>query len=103
MTLLAPLGLLLGLGALPPLAALVLGERRAGRVRFALGLGAPGPGRRLAAATAVCLAGALVAIAAARPVTKDTQARYVRTDAEAIFAIDISRSMLASASPAAPT
>ena len=34
---------------------------------------------------------------------REPQARYARTDAEAIFALDISRSMLAAASPAGPT
>jgi hypothetical protein len=102
MTLLAPAGLLLALAALPALAALWRSERRAGRVRLVLGLCAPGSFGRVAPATALCLAAGLLAVAASRPVVRETQARYVRTDAEAIFALDISRSMLAAASPAGP-
>ena len=102
MTLLAPFGLLLVLGLVPVLAAFIQGERRAGRARSRLGLRPPGPLQRVAAAVALCLTAALVALAASRPVVRDSQARYVRTDAEAIFALDISRSMLA-ASPAGPT
>lgn len=103
MTLLAPFGLLLVLGLVPGLAAFIQGQRRAARARSRLGLRPPEPFRRVAATVALCLAGALVALAASRPVVRDTQARYVRTDAEAIFALDISRSMLAAASPAGPT
>ena len=103
MTLLAPFGLLLVLGLVPVLAAFIQGERRAGRARSRLGLRPPGPLQRVAAAVALCLTAALVALAASRPVLRDSQARYVRTDAEAIFALDISRSMLAAASPAGPT
>ena len=103
MTLLAPFGLLLVLGLVPVLAAFVQGERRAGRARSRLGLRPPGPLQRVAATVALCLTAALVALAASRPVVRDSQARYVRTDAEAIFALDISRSMLAAASPAGPT
>ena len=103
MTLLAPFGLLLVLGLVPVLAAFIQGERRAGRARSRLGLRPPGPLQRVAATVALCLTAALVALAASRPVVRDSQARYVRTDAEAIFALDISRSMLAAASPAGPT
>jgi hypothetical protein len=102
-TLLAPFGLLLVLGLVPVLAAFIQGERRAGRARSRLGLRPPGPLPRVAATVALCLIAALVALAASRPVVRDSQARYVRTDAEAIFAVDISRSMLAAASPAGPT
>ena len=103
MTLLAPFGLLLVLGLVPVLAAFIQGERRAGRARSRLGLRPPGPLQRVAATVALCLTAALVALAASRPVVRDSQARYVRTDAEAIFALDISRSMLAAASPTGPT
>jgi hypothetical protein len=77
---------------------LLAGERRSGRVRSLLGLRRPGRGWTVAAIVAVCLAGGLLALAAARPVVSDTHARYLRTDAEAFFAIDTSRSMLAAPS-----
>lgn len=102
MTLLAPAGLLLAVGIVPVLIAFARGERRAGRTRSLLGLRPPGRLGRAAAAVALCLAAGLVALAASRPVVRDTQTRYVRTDAQAIFALDISRSMLAAASPTGP-
>ena len=86
---------------IPVLAMLLVGERRSGRVRTLLSLRAPGRGA-IATIAAVCLAGGLLALAAARPVVNETHARYLRTDAEAFFAIDISRSMLAAPSRTAP-
>jgi len=73
------------------------------RVRSMLGLQAPDRASTPAAVAAVCLAGALLALAASRPVVRDTHSRYLRTDAEAIFAIDVSRSMLAAGSPTGPS
>ncbi len=102
LSLLAPLGLLLAVGIVPVLVALVGGERRAGRVRALLGLPSPGRAWNAASAAAVCLAGVLLAVAASRPVVHESHSRYLRTDAEAIFAIDVSRSMLAAGSPTGP-
>jgi hypothetical protein len=102
-TLLAPAGLLLALGVVPALAALTLSERRASRTRARLGLRPPRPLWRAAAIAALGLAAVLLALAASRPVVRETQTRYVRTDAQAIFALDISRSMLAASSPAGPS
>lgn len=101
MTLLAPAGLLLLIGIVPVLAALVAGERRAGRARTLLRLRAPGRGWTIASVVAVCAAGALLSLAVSRPVVTASHARYLRTDAEAFFALDTSRSMLAAASPTA--
>jgi len=103
LTLLAPAGLLLALGAVPVLAALALGEHRSKRIRLLLGLRAPGRKGRLAAVVAICLLAGLLGAAAARPVVDETHARYLRTDAEAIVALDVARSMLASASPTTPS
>jgi hypothetical protein len=102
MQFLAPIGLLLALGVIPVLAALLGGERRAGRTRAMLGLRPPGRRWTLATIAAICLSGALLALAVARPVVNDTHARYLRTDAEAFFAIDTSRSMLAARSSTGP-
>ena len=102
MSLLSPVGLLLTLGIAPGLLALAVAERRAGRVRSLLGLRPPGRAWNAASAAAVCVAGLLLAIAASRPVVRETRSVYLRTDAEAIFAIDISRSMLAAPSRTAP-
>jgi hypothetical protein len=99
MDLLAPAGLLLALGILPVLAALLAGERRSARVRRLLRLRAPERGWTVVAIAAVCSAGALLALAASRPVVNESRGRYLRTDTEAFFAIDTSRSMMAAASP----
>lgn len=102
MTLLAPVGLLLLLGLVPVLAALVAGERRARGACALLRLRAPGRTWTIVAIAAVSAAVALLAVAVARPVVTRSHTRYLRTDAEAFFAIDISRSMLAAPSPTAP-
>jgi hypothetical protein len=97
--LLAPAGLLLAVGIVPVLAAFARGERRAGRARSLLGLRPPRRFRRRAAAVALCTAAGLLALAASRPVVRTAHTRFVRTDAQAMFVLDISRSMLAAASP----
>ena len=53
---------------IPVLAMLLVGERRSGRVRTLLSLRRPGRGWTIATIAAVCLAGGLLALAAARPV-----------------------------------
>lgn len=103
MTFLTPLGGLLALAALLPLAATLFGGRRAGAVRHTLGLAAParrsGFGR-LAAATAGI---ALLGLAAAQPaLTHESRAR-IRSDVQALFVLDTSRSMAASATATSPT
>ena len=55
------------------------------------------------AATAIVAFAALVGAAAAQPVAETQTDRRVRSDAEAWFVVDTSRSMLASASSTAPT
>jgi len=92
-----------GAAVLVPLGALWLLEHRKTRVRTALGL-APPPrrGSRLVAFALVVLA-ALVATASAQPVHLRREPVLVRVDAEAYVVIDITRSMLASASPRSDT
>jgi hypothetical protein len=96
---LTPLGGLAALAALVPLAALALAERREHRGRAALGLPAPPARRRLPLVLAVALVPVLLGIAAMQPVLRTTTAVRVRTDAQAYYVIDTSRSMLASRSP----
>src|SRR5437764_1183025 len=96
MTFLTGLGALAALAALLPLAAWTAGRRRAAAVRTSLGL--PPPVRRtgarpLAAAGAVALLG----IAAAQPALTREPRVHERTDVQALFVFDISRSMAASA------
>lgn len=100
---LTPLGALFALAAAVPLAALVLTERHAQRVRQALAV--TGPGRRalVPVALALALLPALVAVAAAQPVVVRQQLVAERGDAEAFFVFDTSRSMTARAAAGAPT
>jgi hypothetical protein len=94
--LLTPLGLLLALVVLLPLAAFLGVSRRATRVRAALGIPAPSESAtRFVPLAAVVSVGALLALAAAQPVIERTSDRKVRSDAEAYVVLDISRSMLA--------
>ena len=102
MTLLTPFGLLLALAAVVPVAAWLVGERRAARVRDTLGLDAPArsPWLRPTAAAAVTL---LLALACAQPVLTREDERRVRTDAAAMVLVDVSRSMQARAAPGSAT
>ena len=100
-TFLAPVAALAALAALVPLAAALFRERRARRLRAALRLRAPGLRGQLPAALAV-LTVALLSLAAARPVLHVPQTRFARTDAELLFVVDSTRSMLASAGPEEP-
>jgi len=103
LTFLTPRGALLALTAAVPLAALAVAARRERRARAVLGLAAPGRGRRAWPAVAVAAVAGLLGVAASQPVLRTTTAISVRTDAEALFVIDVSRSMLASRTPGANT
>jgi hypothetical protein len=100
---LTPRDSLVGLAGVVPLAALALGRRRAALVRRRLRLPHGGGGRELLAGAAIAALAALLGLAAAQPVLEHATERRVRTDAAALFVIDVSRSMEAKASPAAPT
>ena len=103
LTFLSPLGGLLVLAAALPLAGLVLATRRVAAARTLLGLDRPpggaahddrGARRRARAAR----------IAAAQPAIRAPETANVRTDAQAMFVIDTSRSMLlARSAPGEPT
>jgi hypothetical protein len=86
------------LGVVPAL-ALVAARRRARLVRGRLGLTEPAPRSLVPAFVAVCAAASLVGLAAAQPVIDRSKQRYVRSDAEALFVLDTSRSMLAQPGP----
>lgn len=100
---LTPLGALFALAAAIPLAAVFRMERRSRQVRTILGV--RGPGRRTLAlvAIAVGLLPTLVGLAAAQPVVVRRQLVRERSDAQAFFVFDTSRSMLASAGPGLPS
>jgi hypothetical protein len=100
---LTPAAGLVALVALVPLAAFLHVRRTGRRTRTRLGLAEPR--RRFyalpvaaLAATAGCLG-----LSAAQPVVSFDENRSVRTDAEAIFVLDTTRSMLASDSPDSPS
>jgi len=93
---LTPLGALLALLALVPLATYVLRQRRAGRIRGVLGLDGPSLVSRAPVVVAVAAVPGLLGLAAAQPVIESERVRQERTDAELWVVLDTSRSMLAS-------
>jgi hypothetical protein len=100
---LTPLAALVALSAVLPLALLLLTEQRSRRLRAMLRLPGRGILGRLEVPAAVCAISGLLGVAAAQPVLRTDRPRFTRRDAQAFVALDISRSMLASASSTAPT
>jgi hypothetical protein len=103
LTFLTPIGLLLAVGAVFPLAAHFLGELRAGRVRKVLHL--PAPPSRVYASTAIAIISipVLLGLALAQPVLRSEEMQHVRSDAQVFYVFDTSNSMRASADPRGPT
>jgi hypothetical protein len=95
MTFLTPLASLVVLLVVVPLAAYALLELRARRVSRVLQLTPPSLRSRPGIPAAIVAVAALLAFAAAQPVVAGTQKRTGRSDAEAFFLFDSSRSMLA--------
>ena len=100
--LLTPWGLLLWLALIPVVWAVVHVARRNARGRKLLGLASP---RRSDRATLAAVAAVpfLLGVAGGGPALRTHTGRTVRTDAQAMFVFDTSRSMAASASFASPT
>jgi hypothetical protein len=98
---LTPLGALAAFALLLPIGAVLLRERRDGRLRRALRL-AP-PTRRAVPALAGAALVACLAAAAAQPAIRSSRGAHVRKDAQIYFVFDISGSMAASSRPGAPT
>ena len=101
MTFLTPTAALVALAAALPAAAWVVGRRRAGTVRRALGLAPPSPARGWRAPAVAC-ALALLGLAAAQPALTHAANVRERSDVQALFVLDTSRSMAASAAPRSP-
>ena len=103
LSLLTPAAGVIALLGIVPLVAFFLARRRARRTRIRLDLAEPR--RRALAVAVVALVGAavLVGAAATQPVVSLDEQRRVRTDAEALFVLDTTRSMLASATPGGPS
>ncbi len=88
---------LVALAGLVPLALVVAVERRNERARAVLRLAGPSPGSPWTLRVAVVAIAATLGLAAAQPVLSSTTPRLARLDAEALVAVDTSRSMDASA------
>lgn len=88
---------LVALAVVVPLAALVLATQKSERVAAALGL-RPAREATVFAAVLIVTFAALVGAAAAQPVRETQTDRRMRSDAQAWFVIDTSRSMLAAPS-----
>jgi hypothetical protein len=90
-------------GVVLPLAALLVAERRARRARALLGLARPSLWTRGGPAAALALLAALVGLAATQPEVRTVREQRVRTDAQAVYVLDTSRSMLAASRPGGET
>jgi hypothetical protein len=102
-TFLTPAAAVLAAAAVAPLVAVLAAASRVARVRRALQLPPPRARLDLTALASMVLAIALLALAAAQPVLTHRVRRTVRTDVQALFVLDNSRSMAASTSVESPT
>jgi hypothetical protein len=100
---LTPLDGLFVLVAVVPLAALLVTERRADRIRAVLGVAGPGRRSLVPVVASLVLLPALVAVAATQPVVVRQELVHERADAQAFFVLDTSTSMRAQAAPGRPT
>jgi von Willebrand factor type A domain len=91
---LTPLAGLVAVAVILPLIAFARGEQRAARVRSLLRLAPPGVSGRQTIVVIVVLA-LLVGVGAAQPVLEERREHPARTDVQAFFLVDTSRSMLA--------
>jgi hypothetical protein len=98
---LSPVGVAVCLLCALPYFALVRARRKGAETRRRIALPEPPRLRYAVPLAALVAAAALVGLAAAQPVVEFDRTSRVRTDAEAVIAIDITRSMLAKRSPGA--
>lgn len=103
LTFLTPLAAIFAVSALLPLGVYSFRERRADRVRDVLGLEAPLRRSRAPLVAAIAAVPLLLGVAAGQPVLGTKRSVPERTDAEAFFVMDTSRSMLAAAGPEGAT
>ncbi len=96
---LTPIAALVALVAIAPLVAFSFVRKRGIRTRAALGLDDPPKRAYVLPVAAIVLIGVLVGLAASQPVLQFREHVRVRTDAEAIFVLDTSKSMLARKRP----
>src|SRR5712691_1328543 len=95
MTFVTPLGALIALVGLIPLAVLVIEEQRLGALCEKLGLRPPAWRPSVEVGVALTALVAVLALALAQPVIASHTTRKGRADAEAFFVFDVSRSMSA--------
>ena len=100
---LSPTAALVAIAAVLPLAAFFLAERRVSQVRHLLTLRPPRGGADLTLAGSLVAVVLVLALAAAQPAWADRSAQSVRTDAQALFVVDTSASMLASSGASGKT
>jgi von Willebrand factor type A domain len=100
---LTPTGAAIALVALVPVAALLFVSRRATRVRRVLGLPELPVRLRLVPLVALLAVAGFLGLAAMQPLLQRTTTLRVRSDAEVLMVVDVSRSMLARPSRGAPT
>ncbi len=99
LTFLTPEAGLVALAVVLPLGALLLADRRLDAARRILRLPPPGAAGRAGTIAALVAVPLLLGLAAAQPVVRRDQGQRVRTDAEAMYVVDISRSMGAAGRP----
>jgi hypothetical protein len=100
---LTPIAGLVALLVLLPAASFLRARAHARRRRRDIGLEQPSRRAYVLPAAALLLTGSCLAFAAMQPVLSFDEERRVRTDAEALFVLDTTRSMLASSTPDSPT
>ena len=93
---LTPLGAVLAVTLVAPVAVLVLRERKARRVRTSLGLDQPPLRSLVPLAAALAAVPCVLGLAAMQPIIETTKTIDERTDAQVFVVADVSRSMLAS-------
>jgi hypothetical protein len=103
MTLLTPLCALAALLALLPIGAALYTHKRTDGVRRALRLPPADRRAELLSPVLAAVGITLLGLAAAQPALTRSASPRVRSDAQALFILDTSRSMAASSSPASPT
>lgn len=99
LTFLSPSGGLVALAVVVPIAALMLAERRVARARVLLRLAAPGRQGWRTIVAALAAVPLLLGVAASQPAVRTRHGTRLRTDAQALYVLDVSRSMLAAAEP----
>ena len=103
LTFLSPSAGLVAIAVVLPIAAFFLAERRVDRARRLLRLVPPRQAGWLTIVAALAAVPLLLGVAASQPAMRTQHGTRLRTDAQAVFVLDVSRSMLASSRPGGRT